>query len=49
MKTIISLISLLLFGLSTSAYAVCNMDGKTYQAGQKSGPYTCMADGSWRR
>lgn len=49
MKTIIYLGTVFVFALSTSAFAVCTMDGRTYQTGQQSGPYTCMADGSWRR
>lgn len=49
MKTIVIFVSIFIFSLSTSVFAVCTMDGATYQTGQKVGPYTCMADGSWRR
>jgi hypothetical protein len=49
MKTLLAVVSVLLFGLSTSAFAACVKDGQNYQTGDKVGPFTCMADGSWRR
>ena len=49
MKTLLAVVSVLLFSLSTSAFAVCQRDGQTYQTGDQFGPFTCMADGSWRR
>ena len=49
MKTLFAVMSVLLFGFSTSVFAVCQKDGRTYQTGDKVGPFTCMADSSWRR
>jgi hypothetical protein len=49
MKTCLIFASVLMFSISTAAFAVCVMDGKTYQTGAKVGPYTCMPDGQWRR
>jgi hypothetical protein len=49
MKTLRTVMSVMLFSLSTSVFAVCTKDGKTFQTGEKFGPYTCMADGTWRR
>ena len=49
MKSLLAVVSVLLFSLSTSAFAVCQKDGQTYQTGAQVGPFTCMADGSWRR
>jgi hypothetical protein len=49
MKSLRVVISVLLFSLSTAAFAACQRDGQTYQTGDQVGPFTCMADGSWRR
>jgi hypothetical protein len=49
MKTLLVVLSVLLFSLSTSVFAVCDKGGRTYKTGDKVGPFTCMADGSWRR
>ncbi len=49
MKTCLCIVSVLLFGLSSSVFAVCEKDGRAYQTGDKVGPFTCMADGSWQR
>lgn len=49
MKTLLAVVSVLLFSWSTSAFAVCELEGRTYQTGDKVGPFTCMADGGWRR
>ena len=49
MKSLLVVVSVLLFSLSTSAFAVCQKDGKSYQTGDQVGPFTCMVDGSWRR
>jgi hypothetical protein len=47
MKSLLAVV--LLFSVSTSVFAVCQKDGQTFQTGDKVGPFTCMADGSWRR
>ena len=47
MKSLLAVV--LLFSLSTSVFAVCQKDGQTFQTGDKVGPFTCMADGCWRR
>lgn len=49
MKTLLIVISLFVLGYSIPAFAVCVKDGRTYQTGDKVGPFTCMADGSWKR
>jgi hypothetical protein len=48
-KGLFVVISVLLLGYSFSALAVCEKDGKQYQTGDKVGPFTCMADGTWKR
>ena len=49
MKTLMTVLSVLIFGLSTAAFADCTRDGRTYKTGDKVGPFTCMANGSWKR
>lgn len=49
MKTLRIVTSVLLFGLSSSVFAVCMKDGRAYQTGDKVGPFACVANGSWRR
>ncbi len=49
MKTFISIVSIFVVGLSTSVFADCVKDGKSYATGTRFGEYTCMPDGSWRR
>ncbi len=49
MKMTSLVLLVLLFGFGSSAFAACLRDGKTYQTGEKVGPFTCMADGQWRR
>jgi hypothetical protein len=49
MKTLRIVTLVLLFGLSSSVFAVCIKDGRAYQTGDKVGPFTCVANGSWRR
>ena len=49
MKALFAILSLLLFFVSTTAFADCVMDGQKYRTGERVGPYTCMPDGRWRR
>ena len=49
MRIYLAVVPVVLLVLSTSAFAVCQKDGKTYKTGEKVGPFTCMNDGSWRR
>ena len=49
MKIVLTALAILLFGFGSSTFAACFRDGTTYQTGDKIGPFTCMADGQWRR
>ena len=49
MKTLRIVTWVLLFGLSSSVFAVCMKDGRAYQTGDRVGPFICTADGSWQR
>jgi hypothetical protein len=49
MKTLLFVVSVLIFGISNAAFAVCVRDGRTYQTGDQVGPYVCMPNGTWRK
>jgi hypothetical protein len=49
MKKLLVVIALSLFGISLSAIADCEKDGKKYKTGDKVGPFTCLPDGKWGR
>jgi hypothetical protein len=49
MKKLLIVIALSLLGVSVSALAECEKDGKKYKTGDKVGPFTCMPDGKWSR
>jgi hypothetical protein len=49
MKALITIAMVVMFGMSAAAWANCVRDGRPYKTGERVGPFTCMADGQWRR
>jgi len=49
MKKLLLVLALIFAGVSVSAFADCEKDGKKYKTGDKVGPFTCMPDGTWKR
>jgi hypothetical protein len=50
MKNLLAIaIAALCFTCPLLAFADCERDGQTYPTGARVGPFTCTADGSWKR
>jgi hypothetical protein len=46
---LLTLVTLACWAICTAARAECVKDGKTYQTGDRVGPFTCTANGTWQR